>query len=129
MTAANSEEALDLSAEQVETMAAGLYQLAKCDGLDQSGVEMALINEFVADAGYAGLADRLSELSFDPASAFRVLDSSWLRKLFLEAALLVVKADGVISDEERETFEWMSMAFGIAGGLDAIESQIADASL
>lgn len=119
----------ELTAEQVEVIAAGLYQLAACDGVDESGRELALIREFVEEAGYGNLSKGLAELPFDPATAFEVLDSSWLRKVFLEAALLVVKADGVVTDEERETFEWMAMAFGVAGGVDEIERQIQGVSL
>ena len=127
-TVTENGESFDLTAAQVETIAAGLYQLAACDGIDEDGNEVALIREFTEEAGYADLNGRLAELWFDPAAAYRVLDSSWLRKLFLEAALLLVKADGVVTDAEREMFEWMAMAFGIAGGYAEIEAQIQGAS-
>ena len=128
MAAAETSEQF-LSAEQVETIAAGLYHLAASDGLDAEGKELALIREFVTDAGHSHLIETIADLPFDPATAYGILDSSWLRKLFLEAALMMVKADGVVSDEERETLAWMTMAFGVAGGYDAIEAQIQGQSL
>jgi len=109
---------LNLTLEQVRTIAAGLYALAASDGIDDR--EVAIINEFVVDAGYPEVGDSLSALNFDPAAAFHVLETSWLRRLFLKAALILVRADGTVSDAERETFDWMAVAFGIVGGLDAL---------
>ena len=120
-------ESLDLTLEQVETMAAGLYALAASDGIDAR--ELKGIQDFVTDAGYPQLAQGLPDSHFDPAAAFRTLDSSWLRRLFLRAALIVVRADGAISVEERETFDWMSTAFGIVGGLDALLEETEGVSL
>ena len=111
-------DGLQLTAEQVQTIAAGLYALAASDGADDR--EVAIIHEFVTDAGYPALCSELSTLHFDPAAAFQTLETSWLRRLFLKAALILVRADGVISDAERETFDWMSVAFGVTGGLDAL---------
>ena len=120
-------EDLDLTVEQVRTIAAGLYALAASDGADDR--ELTIIQEFVADAGHPELGEHLQTLQFDPATAFRVLETSWLRRLFLKAALIVVRADGVISDAERETFDWMTVAFGISGGLDALLQEIEGVSL
>jgi len=110
------------SRAQVEVFAAGLYQLSACDGIDDR--ELALIHDFCDEAGVPELSDRLDRLPFDPATAYKVLESSWLRKVFLQAALMIIRADGTVSDGERETLSWMAMAFGIAGGFDAIVEQV-----
>ncbi len=123
----NSADGFALNTNQIETFAAGLYQLAACDGIADD--EVAIIREFVTEAGIPDLANRLEGLPFDPATAYDVLESSWLRKLFLQAALLIVRADGKVTDDERETLSWMTVAFGITGGYEALEAQLADQTL
>lgn len=118
---------LDLTKEQVEMFAAGLYQLASCDGIDQT--ETAIINEFVTEAGFPKLSEGLAALTFDPAAAYAIFGSSWLRRLFLKAAIMVIQADGTVSDAERETLAWMSVAFGVTGGYDALATEVAGSEL
>lgn len=122
MDQGTAQAGFELSREQVSTFAAGLYQLASCDGIDDS--ELALIREFVEEAGEADLSGQLENLHFDPATAYGILESSWLRKLFLKAALLLVRADGVVSEAERENLQWLSMAFGVPGGYDALVADV-----
>ena len=47
-------DGLQLTAEQVQTIAAGLYALAASDGADDR--EVVIIREFVTDAGYPALS-------------------------------------------------------------------------
>ena len=117
----------ELTREQIEVFASGLYQIAVCDGVD--GREVEIVEEFLRDTGASELVAQLSKLDFDPARAYRVLETSWLRSLFLRAALLVVRADGVVSEPERETVKWIADAFGIAGGYDGLVDQLEGQSL
>jgi hypothetical protein len=116
-----------LSKKQIEVFAAGLYHLAACDGVDES--ETRIIHEFLKDAGAGELIGSLESLSFDPVSAYQVLGTSWLRRLFLRAALLVIRSDGTVSSEEQEAIEWMAGAFGVEGGylglLDTLDGESA----
>jgi hypothetical protein len=109
---------MQLQPAQIEVFAAGLYQLAASDGVCEQ--ELTIIREFVEEAGAPDLVARLPELSFDPATAYQTLGSTWLRKLFLQSAVMVIRADGEVSDAERETLGWMAMAFGVPGGYDGV---------
>ena len=113
---------LYFSREQVEAFAAGLYQLSKSDGIDER--EMEVIKDFLDETGNQDLMSDLDGLHFDPATAYEVFESTWLRKLFLRAALLLVRMDGKITDDERESLAWMADAFGVAGGYEAIVSEV-----
>ena len=113
--------------KQIETMVAGLYHLASCDGITPG--EREIITEFARDAGAAGLNEKLESLTFDPVDAYRILETSWLRRLFLKAALLVVQEDGKVSTEEEEALTWIAEAFGIQGGFGALMHEIQGESL
>ncbi len=113
-------DTFELNREQVKTVAAGLWALASADGVDQGGHERALIEGFLRDTGAEDLIGTLDTLHFDPATAFAVLDSTWLRKTFLQAAVMLVQADGKITDHERDTLRWITDAFGVPGGLDVL---------
>ncbi len=118
---------LGLSRKQIRVFAAGLYHIAACDGLDDR--ELQIIREFLSDAGAPDLGDELEGLSFDPVQAYQALESTWLRSLFLRAALLVIRQDGEVSDAEVETIDWMAEAFGITGGYKELIGQIEGESL
>lgn len=113
--------------DQVTAFAAGLYSLAACDGVDDR--EVAIIKEFVSDAGYAELGERLASLSFDPVEAYRLFESSWLRGLFLRASLLVIKSDGAVSDGEVEMLDFLTEAFGVPGGYEGLLARVEGESL
>jgi hypothetical protein len=111
----------------VEVFAAGLYQFSACDGVDAR--ELALIQEFLSDVGAEDLADRLPSLPFDPATAYDVLETSWLRSLFLRSALVMIMIDGDISDIERDTFDWIAGLFGVQGGIEGMIETLQQESL
>ncbi len=113
---------LGLSRQQVKVFAAGLYHIAACDGVEER--ELAIIREFLNDAGAPDLSDKLETLTFDPVQAYPALESTWLRSLFLRAALLVIRQDGEVSDAEVETIDWMAEAFGIDGGYKGLIGRI-----
>ncbi len=113
-------EAFELDRQQIKTVAAGLWALAKADGVDTGGHERALVEGFLRDSNAEDLIAKLDTLQFDPATAYTTLESTWLRKTFLQAAVMLVQADGKISDNERETLRWITDAFGVPGGLDVL---------
>lgn len=113
---------LGLSRKQIKVFAAGLYHIAACDGVDEQ--ELDIIREFLTDAGAPELSDELETLKFDPVVAYAALESTWLRSLFLRAALLVIRQDGEVSDAEVETIDWMAEAFGVAGGYSGLIQRI-----
>jgi hypothetical protein len=121
-------EKFDLTRDQAKTIAAGLYQIASADGFDDSGSERALLLSFLEEAGYPEFGKDLASLPFDPATAYTVLDTSWLRRIFLQAAVIMVRADGKITDAEHEMLSWIANAFGVAGGVDALLADTAAAS-
>ena len=123
----NAGAGFHLSKKQIEVFAAGLYHLSACDGITEE--ETAIIHDFLVDAGAPGLTDALAGMSFDPVNAYEVLETSWLRRLFLRAALLVIQSDGRVSNEEQETIDWMASAFGIDGGYSALVEELQGASL
>jgi len=118
---------MDLTLDQVKTFAAGLYELAAVDGIDER--EQAIIAEFLEANGQCALQPQLVELGFDPVQAYQVLESSWLRGLFLKSALLLIRADGQVSADERDMLTWMANAFGVVGGYDAIVQSVEGESL
>ncbi len=124
---AQAELGFGFGMKQIETMVAGLYHLASCDGITAG--EREIINEFARDAGATSLIDKLGSLTFDPVEAYRTLETSWLRRLFLKAALLVVQEDGKISVEEEEALTWIAEAFGIQGGFGALMHEVEGESL
>ena len=118
---------MDLTSDQVKTFAAGLYTLAAVDGIDAR--ERAIIDEFLEANGHSDAAGHVEEMGFDPVMAYEVLESSWLRGLFLKSALLLIRADGQVTADERDTLIWMANAFGVPGGYDAIVESVTGESL
>ena len=120
-------QGMTLGPKQVRVFVAGLYRLASCDGI--SDLELSIVRQFAEDAGAAHLLNAPEELSFDPVNAYHLLETSWLRRLFLRAALLVVQADGKITSDEEENIAWIADAFGIEGGYAALAKEVEGESL
>lgn len=107
-----------LSPDQARVMAEGLYYVASVDGIDER--ETALIKEFLEDVGQPELFDKLGEGAFDPWAATSLLTTSHLRRVFLRAAIVLVRADGTLSDEERGALESVATAFEMPEALDEL---------
>ena len=113
---------MELTNAQIEVFAAGLYAVAQSDGLQDS--ELTLFNAFLEDAGAPHLVERLPELTFDPVRAYDTLAASWLRKLFLKAALMVIRADHEVTEAEQEMLVWIAGTFGVDGGYAGVVEAI-----
>lgn len=112
-----------LTKDQVTTFAAGLRYVAAVDGI--SDTELEVIREFVTDAGHPELLDGLDELPFDIDQAVAALDTTFLRGLFLKACILLVRADGTVSEAERGALQFLSAAFGRNDDIEELEQELA----
>lgn len=113
---------LGLTPAQVEAFAAGLLHLARVNGVTPR--ERELIDDFLLEAGCPDLIGRLDSLPFDPVETYRALETSWLRDVFLEAALLIIRADHQVTPEEREALTWLAGAFGVHGGYAGVAARV-----
>jgi tellurite resistance protein len=86
---------IDVTADEAETIARGLFLVARADGALHER-EVALIAEFYASAaGYAaglGALERLAPI--DAPTLAAVLHSKQKQELFLKTAMLLAFADG-----------------------------------
>ena len=110
--------------EQIEVFARGLYHLANVDGIDDS--EMAIISEFLTEHNAEEVMESLPSATFDLNQAFDVFETAFLRRVFLKASIVMVRADGVLSDEERTAIAEVADAFGQADLLGELEAEVAD---
>jgi len=103
-----------MTPEEVEMFARGLYYLASRDGIDERETE--LIAEFLTDAESELTVERLSETpdAFDPVEAALLFETTNMRRVFLRAAVALVRADGVYSDAERRAMGEIADAFGLS---------------
>lgn len=113
---------LGLNREQVEVFADGLHHIATLDGVHRG--ELALIREFLSEAGCSDYEASLGERPFEVERALRAFDTSFVRRLFLKACILMVRADHVVTDEERELLDFLADAFGLSEQLSALESEV-----
>jgi tellurite resistance protein len=100
-----------LTPEEAEVFARGLYFLATQDGIEAR--EEALIKEFLRESKAPVDWDALAKSAFSPLEAAQVLETTYLRRIFLKLAVALVKADGSYSDRERRALGEIADAFGI----------------
>ncbi|GMV41786.1 MAG: hypothetical protein AMXMBFR64_35020 [Myxococcales bacterium] len=123
MTEQQGSSSAILTRDQVAVFAAGLQYVAAVDHVTED--ERAVIREFVTDAGYPDLIDGLDDLPFDIDQAVAALDTTFLRGLFIKACILLVRADGSISEEERGALRFLSSAFERNDDIDELERELA----
>ncbi|RMH00453.1 MAG: TerB family tellurite resistance protein [Deltaproteobacteria bacterium] len=117
-----------LTREEAEVFARGLYHLATLDGITPD--EQRLLEEFVEETGLGTSISDLADPPFSPIEAAQVLETSFLRHLFLKTAVAMVHADGHYSDAERRALGEIADAFGIsAADFAMIEQEGERASL
>lgn len=100
-----------LTPDQADTFARGLYHLASLDGIEQR--EQGLIEEFLRESGSTLAWEQLAGTSFSALEAALVLETSFLRRVFLKVAVALVHADGHFSDKERHAIGEIADAFGL----------------
>ena len=118
----------NLTTEEVEVFAHGLYYIASRDGIDES--EEKLIREFLDESGAEVTWEDIARPDFDPIEAANLLQATFLRRIFLSAAVALVKADGQYTDEERVALGEIADAFGISNAeFGAIEQLAAKVNI
>lgn len=116
-----------LTPEEVEVFARGLYYIAAQDGIDERETE--LIKEFLADANSELQVGDLDG-DFSPLEAAQILDTTFLRRIFLKLAVALVRADGVYSENERVCLGAFADAFEISNAeFGQIESSARELTL
>lgn len=111
MTEASSSSG-GLTPEVIDVFARGLFHLANVDGLDER--EEKLIREFLEETGSDLKYEDLQGSAFSPMEAAMVLETSHIRRVFVMAAVAMVKADGVYSDAERHAIGELADAFDMS---------------
>jgi tellurite resistance protein len=101
-----------LAPEVIDVFARGLFHLANVDGID--GREENLIREFLAETGSEVRYEDLRGSEFSVMEAALVLETSHIRRVFMTAAVALVKADGVYSDAERKAIGELADAFDMS---------------
>ncbi len=110
----------DLTDEQITTFAAGLYQLAVVDGVDES--EVQVIKDFLQEVGQEDKIGAVDRLEFDPAMLPWVFETSFLRRVFLKTCWALVKADNKVSDKERDLIQQYAAELGLEAELKSLEA-------
>lgn len=101
-----------LSLEVIDVFARGLYHLANVDGMDER--EQRLISEFLEETGSGIEFADLEGTAFSATEAAMALETSHIRRVFVKAAIAMVKADGVFSDAERHAIGQLADAFELS---------------
>ncbi|MCA9648797.1 MAG: TerB family tellurite resistance protein [Myxococcales bacterium] len=117
-----------LTPEVIDVFARGLYHLANVDGIDAR--EERLIQEFLEETGSDLTLEALKGSAFSPVEAAMVLETSHIRRVFVKAAVAMVRADGVYSDAERHAIGELADAFDMSNAeFGDIEQEAARVSL
>ena len=102
-----------LTPEEVDVFARGLYYLASVDNhLDDR--EVKLIEEFLAETRSQLTLEDLKARQFSLYEAVQVLETSYMRRIFVKAAIVLVYSDGVYSDDERRALGNVADVFGLS---------------
>jgi len=87
-----------MTPDQVDVFARGLYHVAQVDGIDDS--ELKLIHEFLEEADQTEKAKELEGSAFR-VTELAILETNFLKRVFLKACLVLIRSDGKITDEEK----------------------------
>lgn len=125
MTESNS----GLSTEAADLFARGLFYLANVDGMDER--EETLLRDFIEESGCTVAFDALKkDTDFSMHEAAMVLETSFQRRMFVLAAIAMIKADGKYSQAERHALGEVADAFGLSNAeFGDLEQEASRASL
>jgi len=118
-----------LSTEAADLFARGLFHLANVDGMDQR--EETLLRDFMKESGSTlGFDDLKEDAGFSMHEAAQVLETSFQRRMFVMAAIAMIKADGEFSSAERHALGDIADAFGLSNAeFGDLEQEASRASL
>lgn len=111
-----------LTTSQIEVFADGLYYFANLDGVHEN--ELEVIREFLNESGHPDYFEKLSTVEFTVERAFRVLDTSYLRRLFLKACLVTCMSDHTLTPAEEDAMEFLVHVFGAATSLQELQDEL-----
>jgi tellurite resistance protein len=118
-----------LSTEAADLFARGLFYLANVDGIDSK--EEELLRDFIKESGSTlGFDELKADASFSMHEAAMVLETSFHRRMFITAAIAMIKADGEFSTAERHALGEIADAFGLSNAeFGDLEQEASRASL
>jgi tellurite resistance protein len=98
-----------LAPDIIEAFARGLYFVAACDGIEPREEDLLrnLLRETEASLAYEDLVQTV----FTPGDLANAIETSFLRRVFIRAAVAMVKADGKFTDGERIALGEIADAF------------------
>jgi tellurite resistance protein len=102
-----------LRPQEVEVFARGLWYLATIDGASDAREE-ALIREFLQESNSSLSWAEVTRGDFAPIEAASLLESTFLRRIFMKLAVALVHADGVYTDNERKAIGDFADVFGMS---------------
>src|SRR5690349_23855033 len=101
-----------LRPQEIEVFARGLWYLATIDGASDPREE-ALIREFLEESKSTLTWAEVTRGDFNPLEAANLLESGFLRRIFMKLAVALVQADGVYTDNERKAIGEFADVFGM----------------
>ena len=118
-----------LSTEAADLFARGLFHLANVDGIESR--EEELLRDFIDESGCSlGYDDLKKDSGFSMHEAAMVLETSFQRRMFIMAAIAMIKADGEFSTAERHALGEIADAFGLSNAeFGDLEQEASRASL
>jgi tellurite resistance protein len=100
-----------LRPQEVEVFARGLWYLATIDG-EADDREQAMIREFLEETGSDLSWAEVTRGDFAPLEAANLLETTFMRRIFMKLAVALVHADGVYTDNERHAIGEFADVFG-----------------
>jgi tellurite resistance protein len=117
-----------LADETIETFARGLYYVAAIDGIEPR--ETDLLRGLLRETESTLTLEQLADKSFGPLDVAAGLPTTFLRRVFVRAAVAMVKADGRFSDGERRALGEIADAFGMSNAeFGQLEQEAANVQL
>ena len=101
-----------LGPQEVEVFARGLWYLATADGNEAHEREEQLIREFLEETKSGLSWAEVTRGDFSPTEAANLLETTFLRRIFMKLAVALVHADGVYTDNERKAIGEFADVFG-----------------
>jgi hypothetical protein len=93
------------------TFVRGLYHVAACDGFHPR--EREALQIFIDTLELAITIDAIAAQPFDYSETAQGLESTWLRRVFIQACKIMVQMDGKVTAQERDAMRALASAMGI----------------
>ena len=100
-----------LPPDTIEAFARGLYFVASVDGIEPR--EADLLRGLLRETESPLTLDDLASKDYGPSDIAAALETTFLRRVFIRAAVAMVKADGRFTDGERHALGQIADAFGM----------------